>query len=275
MSLLLAVEPEIEKAAMAARARLGGRTPKIGLILGSGLGELAAAVEDAVAIPYDDLPGFPRLSVAGHAGRMIVGRFGRHDVAVLQGRQHLYESDRADSMAVPVGVLARLGCSTLVLTNAAGSLLPEVGPGGVMMIADHINLTGRNPLARALGDGRFVDMVDAYDPALRARFQALAKARGIDLAEGVYMWFTGPSFETPAEIRAARTLGADAVGMSTVPETILARALGMKVAAFSLITNLAAGMGGSHLSHARTLARAATGAAKLKDLLVAFMEDPA
>jgi purine-nucleoside phosphorylase len=274
MSLVLSLDAEIGKAFAAAQARLGGRKPEIGLVLGSGLGELATVVEDAASVFYDDLPGFPRLSVAGHAGRLVVGRFGRRNVAVLQGRQHLYESNRADSMAVPLGMLARLGCSTLILTNAAGSLLPDVGPGGVMMISDHINLTGRNPLAQALGDGRFVDMTEAYDPALRTRFRALAKARGLDLAEGVYMWFTGPSFETPAEIRAARTLGADAVGMSTVPETILARALGMKVAAFSLITNLAAGMGGSHLSHARTLARAATGAAKLKDLLTAFMEDP-
>lgn len=275
MSLMLAADADIAAAAAAVRARLGGLTPEIGLILGSGLGELASAVEDGVAVPYDDLPGFPRLSVAGHAGRLVVGRFGRRTVAMLQGRQHLYESDHADSMAVPVGTLARLGCSILILTNAAGSLLPDVGPGGVMMLSDHINLTGRNPLVRAVGDGRFVDMTNAYDPALRAKFRDLATARGIALAEGVYMWFVGPSFETPAEIRAAKSLGADAVGMSTVPEAILARALGMKVAAFSLITNLAAGMGGSHLSHARTLARAATGAARLKDLLTAFMEDPA
>ena len=275
MSLLLAADADIAAATAAARTRLGGFTSEIGLILGSGLGELTAVLDEAVAIPYDDLPGFPRLSVAGHAGRLVAGRFGRRSVAVLQGRQHAYESDRADSMAVPVGVLARLGCTTLILTNAAGSLLPEVGPGGVMMLSDHINLTGRGPLARALGDGRFVDMVDAYDPALRARFRDLAAARRIDLAEGVYMWFVGPSFETPAEIRAAKILGADVVGMSTVPETILARALGMKVVAFSLITNLGAGMGGSHLSHARTLARAAGGAAKLRDLLMAFMEEPA
>ncbi|MGE4528186.1 MAG: purine-nucleoside phosphorylase [Rhodospirillaceae bacterium] len=274
-NLLLAADAEIEAAAAAARARLGGLTPEIGMILGSGLGELASALSDAVTVPYDALPGFPHLSVAGHAGRLVAGRMGRHAVAMLQGRTHAYETNTADAMAVPVGVLARLGCTTLIVTNAAGSLLPEVGPGGVMMISDHINLTGRSPLAGAVGDGRFVDMVDAYDPKLRARFRAIAAARGVPLSEGVYMWFVGPAFETPAEIRAAKVLGADAVGMSTVPEVVIARALGMKVAGFSLITNLAAGMGGAHLSHARTLARAADGAAKLKGLLQAFMEDEA
>ncbi|MBN2752514.1 MAG: purine-nucleoside phosphorylase [Rhodospirillaceae bacterium] len=275
MSLLLRVDAEIEQATNVVLARLGGLRPDVGLILGSGLGEMVSALTDAVVLPYDNLPGFPKLSVAGHAGRLVIGRMGCHVVAMLQGRLHAYEADRGDAMAVPVGVLARLGCSILIVTNAAGSLLPEVKPGDVMMVSDHINLTARNPLIGAVGDGRFVDMVDAYDPDLRRRFCDLAVTCGMPLAEGVYMWFAGPSFETPAEIRAAKVLGADAVGMSTVPEVVLARALGMKVAAFSLITNQAAGMGSAHLSHARTLARAVGGAAKLKTLLMLFMENEA
>lgn len=275
MTIRLTADGDAVLATAALRGRLGGFAPEIGVICGSGLSDLASALVEPLSVAYDNVPGFPRLSVAGHAGRVAVGRLGGRRVAMLQGRTHAYESGEADGMAVPVATLALLGCKTLIVTNAAGSLRPEVGPGSVAMIADHINLTGLNPLIGATGDGRFVDMVDAYDPALRERFRALAAARGMALAEGVYMWFPGPSFETPAEIRAAKALGADFVGMSTVPETILARALGMRVAAFSLVTNLAAGMGGSHLSHARTLARAATGAAALRELLVAFMEEPA
>ncbi|SBV96610.1 Purine nucleoside phosphorylase 2 [uncultured Alphaproteobacteria bacterium] len=275
MTIRLVSDGDAVLAAAALKGKFGGIAPEIGVICGSGLAELATALGDRVEVPYESVPGFPRLSVAGHAARVAAGTLGRRRVAMLQGRVHSYETGDADGMAVPLATLALLGCKTLIVTNAAGSLRPEAGPGAVGMIVDHINLTGLNPLTGATGDGRFVDMVDAYDPGLRERFRAIAVAKGMALAEGVYMWFPGPSFETPAEIRAAKLLGADFVGMSTVPEVILARALGMRVAAFSLVTNLAAGMGGSHLSHARTLARAATGAAALRDLLVAFMEEPA
>lgn len=273
MTLRLAAEDRIATAAVEVRARLGGFAPDTAMILGSGLGGLADALADAVAIPYDAVPGLPRPSVAGHAGRLVAGRLGRRRVLALQGRVHAYESGDASGMAVALGLVARLGCRDLILTNAAGSLRAEVGPGSVAMIADHINLNPLNPLVGASGDGRFVDMVDAYDPGLRARFHAIAAHKRLPLAEGVYMWFLGPSFETPAEIRAARALGADLVGMSTVPEVILARALGLKVAAFSLVTNLAAGMGGAELSHAHTLAHAASGAAVLRDILTTFMEE--
>lgn len=275
MTVRLRADAAIETAAAELRARLGDFQPEYGLILGSGLAELGKAVADPIVIPYDAIPGFPRLSVGGHMARIVAGRMGNRRVLMLQGRVHGYETGAADGMVVPVGALARVGCSRLIVTNAAGSLREEAGPGAVVMLSDHINLNGINPLFGAFGDGRFVDMVDAYDPELRARFAAVAAAKGIPLPEGVYMWFVGPSFETPAEIRAARALGADLVGMSTVPEVIVARALGLKVAAFSLITNLAAGMGGSHLSHARTLARAAGGAAALRDILIAFMEEAA
>lgn len=275
MTIRLKADAQIEAAAAKLRERLGGFHPEFGMILGSGLSDLANAVEDPIVVPYDAIPGFPRLSVGGHMARIVAGRIGRRRVLMLQGRVHAYETGEADGMVVPVGALARIGCANLVVTNAAGSLREEAGPGAVVMLSDHINLTGRNPLVGTVGDARFVDMVDAYDPAMRAKFAAVAAAKGIPLLEGVYMWFVGPSFETPAEIRAARALGADFVGMSTVPEVIVARALGLKVAAFSLITNLAAGMGGSHLSHARTLARAAAGAAALREILTAFLEDAA
>lgn len=247
-----------------------GRTPKIGLVLGSGLGDFAARVEEAQAIPYMDLPGFPRSGVSGHAGELVLGRIAGAEVAVLSGRAHFYEHGNPREMAVPIATLAALGCETLILTNAAGSLRPEVGPGTPMLITDHIAF-GPNPLVGVEGDARFVSMVDAYDPILRDLARTAAAAAGIELAEGVYMWFSGPSFETPAEIRMARTLGADAVGMSTVPEVILARHAGLRVLGLSLVTNLGAGMTGRPLSHAETKSEAAAGGARLGDLLVAVL----
>jgi purine-nucleoside phosphorylase len=274
-SLRLKDHAIISEVADKIRAELGEFRPEVGMILGSGLGEIATLVTDPIQFPYSELSGFPRLTVEGHAGRLVLGHLGQKRVAILQGRVHGYESERCDGMAVPVGVLAELGCLDLIVTNSAGSLREDVTPGHVMMITDHINLTGANPLNGASGNGRFVDMTNAYAPELRERFQDVAKSEGLDLAEGVYMWFIGPTFETPAEVRAAKILGADAVGMSTVPEVMLARALGLRVVAFSLITNLAAGLGTEYLSHARTLARAANGAINLKKLLLAYMEDGA
>jgi len=253
--------------------RAGGLRPRVGIVLGSGLGPFADDVADAAVVPYGDLEGFPTPGVGGHAGRLLVGSVSGTPVAVLHGRAHLYESGRADAMAAPVRTLAALGCEALVLTNAAGSLREEAGPGSVMAITDHIGLTGVSPLFGAPGDDRFVNMVDAYDPDLRARLHDAAARIGLALHDGVYAWFCGPHFETPAEIRAARVLGADAVGMSTAPECILGRHAGLRVAALSMITNLAAGMGGAALSHAQTLTVAATAAADVRRLLEAFLED--
>ena len=254
------------------RRRAGAAAPRLGLVLGSGLGPVAEAVSEAVAIAYDEIPGFPRPSVEGHGGRLVLGRLGGLPVAVLQGRAHYYESGRADAMRTPLAALAGLGCEMLLLTNAAGSLRRSVGPGCLMLIADHINFGGANPLIGVTDGSQFVDMSAAYDPALRRDLLEAAAGLDMTLPTGTYMWFSGPSFETPAEIRAAGLLGADAVGMSTVPEAILARHAGLRVAAVSVITNLAAGMGEAVLSHETTMAVAAQGAETLRRLVVAFCE---
>jgi purine nucleotide phosphorylase len=254
--------------------RAPGFRPRVAVVLGSGLGAFAEDVRGVATIPYGDLPDFPQPRVASHAGRLVLGHVGATPVAVLQGRAHYYERGRADEMKGAIAALAELGCETLLLTNAAGSLRADLPPGSVMAISDHINFTGVNPLFGEGDDRRFVDMVDAYDPGLRKKLKAAGEANGITLHEGVYVWFSGPSFETPAEIRAARILGADAVGMSTVPETILARHAGLKVVALSLITNYAAGMSDEKLSHAHTLALATEAADVVRRLLRAFLEAP-
>lgn len=241
-------------------------------VLGTGLSELAAEMSEAVAISYADLPGFPRPTVSGHAGRLVVGRRQGRRVAFLQGRGHYYENGDPRAMAGAIETLAALGCGALVLTAACGSLRADLGPGALMLVADHINLNGRNPLIGVHSDDRFVNMVDAYDPGLRAQMQAAARRLGLPLPEGVYMWFSGPSFETPAEVRMAGLLGADAVGMSVVPEVILARRLGLRVGAVSLITNHAAGYAGGAPTHDQTKAIAATGAKALASLIDAFLE---
>jgi xanthosine phosphorylase len=252
----------------------GPEPPRIGVVLGSGLGSVADAVQDAAAVGYDELPGFPRPGVAGHAGRAVLGRLAGVPVAVLQGRAHLYEGGDPEALRTPVRALRAAGADTLILTNAAGSLRADLGPGSLMAIADHINLTGSNPLVGPNDDAlgpRFPSLRDAYDPALRATLHATAGELGIPLGEGVYLAVSGPSFETPAEIRAFRTLGADAVGMSTVHETILARHAGLRVAAVSTITNLAEGMSAEPLSHEQTLRDAERAAGSLARLLEAFV----
>jgi purine-nucleoside phosphorylase len=236
------------------------------MVLGSGLGGLAGAVEDAVRIPYADLPGFPASGVSGHAGEVVVGWLGGARVACLAGRAHYYEHGDPRAMRGAIEALARLEVEALFLSNAAGSTRPAMGPGALMLIADHLNWSGLNPLIGEGGDGRFVDLSEAYDTELRARLKALEP----DLHEGVYAWFSGPSFETPAEIRAAATLGADAVGMSTVPETILARYFGLRVAGVSVITNLAAGLAPEALSHAQTKREADRAAARFERLATRF-----
>jgi xanthosine phosphorylase len=264
-----------EAAAAAIAARAPGFTPRLGLILGSGLGGLADAAEDAVQIEYADLPGFPAPGVAGHGGRLVLGTLGGLPVAILQGRKHVYEGGDPGAMRAPVRALQRCGALALLATNAAGSLRPQSPPGSLMAIADHINMLGVNPLTGPNDDEvgpRFPNMAEAYDPALRGLLRRCADGLGIGLPEGVYLAAHGPSFETPAEIRAFRTLGADAVGMSTVPEVILARHCGLRVAAVSAITNLAEGMGGEALSHEQTLKYAAAAAGDLARLVASFCE---
>src|SRR5918992_5719363 len=250
--------------------------PRLGIVLGSGLGAVADALEDAVTIPYGDLPGFPEPGTAGHAGTLSLGTLAGLPVACLQGRRHVYEGGDPGAMRAPVRALRLAGAEALFVTNAAGSLRAEVGPGSLMAITDHINMLGVNPLTgpndHAVGP-RFPSLRDAYDPELRRRLHEVAAELGIALAEGVYLATAGPSFETPAEIRAFRTLGADAVGMSTVPEVILARHAGLRVAAVSAITNLAEGMGGEQLSHEQTLRHAEVAAQDLTRLIVRFAEE--
>ena len=255
-------------------ARLSLGSPRVGVVLGSGLGAVADAVEDPVVVGYEELPGFPRPTVSGHAGRAVLGTIGGVPVAVLQGRAHLYEGGDPEALRAPVRALRAAGAETLILTNAAGSLHPSVGPGSLMAIVDHINMQGANVLMGPNDDAfgpRFPSLRDAYDPELLDGLRESAGDLGIELAEGVYLAVTGPSFETPAEIRAYRVLGADAVGMSTVQETILARHSGMRVAAVSVITNLAEGMSDEPLSHEQTLRAAQAGAGDLTRLLLDFI----
>jgi purine-nucleoside phosphorylase len=250
--------------------RAGAAPVAVGLVLGSGLGHLTEAV-DGVAIDYADLPGFPHAGVSGHQPRLVVGELEGTPVAVLGGRAHYYESGDAAVMRRPLEVLRALGAGTLILTNAAGSFRADIPPGELMLIADHINFSGRNPLIGEPTDARFVNLTDAYDPGLRRALAAAAAAEGVALKEGVYAWYSGPSFETPAEIRALKILGADAVGMSTVPEVILARFLGMRVAAISAVTNMAAGHSDEAISHDHTKAMAPLGAQKLERVLRRYL----
>ena len=238
-----------------------------GLVLGTGLGPVAELIENPVIVPYAQLPGFPNGQVSGHSARVVAGRSGKSRVFAMQGRAHYYEHGDAAIMRTPVETMAALGIKNLILTNAAGSLLEDVPPGALALIGDHINLSGVNPLIGLTDDSRFVPMVDAYDPDMRQALRAAAAKAGIPLPEGIYHWFPGPSFETPAEIRMLRILGADAVGMSTVIEAIQARALGLDVVAFSCITNLAAGLNPNEIGHDEVLSTAATAAQSFSRLL--------
>jgi purine-nucleoside phosphorylase len=230
-----------DPAAAARAARATGERPDVGLILGSGLGELAERIEAAARTPYPDMPGMPRPGVLGHAGELVVGRLGDRTVAALRGRVHLYEGHDAATVAFPVRVLHELGCRTLIVTNAAGGLNRAFAVGDLMAIDDHIffpGLAGMSPLVGAPGE-RFVSMVDAYDPALVEVALACGARIGVDLRRGVYAMVAGPSFETPAELRMLTIVGADAVVMSTAPEVVVARQLGMRVLGLSCITNMA------------------------------------
>jgi xanthosine phosphorylase len=251
-----------------------GEAPRIGIVLGSGLGQVAEAVEGATAIPYSDLPGFPEPTVEGHAGQVVAGRIGGVPVLALQGRAHLYEGGDLDLIRVPVRALRAAGAEILLLTNAAGSLRIDLGPGSLMLIEDHINLTGTNVLVGPNDDElgpRFPSLRDAYDPELRAQMRVAARDLDVELLEGVYLAVSGPSFETPAEIRAFHTLGADAVGMSTVHETTVARHCGLRVVAVSAIVNYAEGMSDDPVSHEQTLRDGARAAADLAPLITRFV----
>jgi purine-nucleoside phosphorylase len=254
------------------RSRAPLARPRIAVLLGSGWGGFTQRLEVALRIAYADLPGFPPAGVAGHAGELWLGRLGAAEVAVLAGRKHTYETGAADAMKGALQTLQALGCRTLVQTNAAGSLDTAMPAGSLMLVADHLNLPQRSPLVGEAGNQRFVGMADAYDPGLRAIARRAADAIGQTLHEGVYAWVLGPQFETPAEIRMLRTLGADAVGMSTVPETILARWLGLQVLAISLVTNLAAGLSDESLSHAHTLGQAQAAGERAGALLAAVVQ---
>jgi purine-nucleoside phosphorylase len=268
-----ALDDMVERSAATLRA--GGRRPKIAVLLGSGWGPLADRVADPLVIPYAQLPAFPAPGVEGHAGRVVLGRIGAHEVAVLAGRKHAYETGDASAMKGAIRTLAASGIELLVQTNAAGSLDAAMRPGELMLIADHLNLAQTSPLFGEPGTQRFVDLRDAYDPALRAQARAAAQRAGATLHEGVYAWIIGPQFETPAEIRMLQQLGAQAVGMSTVPETILARRFGLRVLALSMFTNMGCGLEAGALSHAHTLATAqAAGqqAVALLEAIVAALE---
>jgi len=261
------------KAAAAVRMRAATQQPKVGIILGSGLGGLSKSIVDAVRIPFAEIPGFPEATVAGHEGAVIVGSLSGREIVALSGRFHVYEGHPAALAAFPVRVFHALGARDLFVSNAAGGISPKLAVGDLMMISDHLNLMGTNPLVGEApkGEIRFPDMTDAYNPGLRRVLRTTAESLGITLREGVYAGVLGPSYETPSEVKMLRLLGADAVGMSTVPEVIVARALGMRVVGVSCITNAAAGVTGAALSHAEVLETTKRVSAAFESLVTEFL----
>ncbi|HEX4633362.1 MAG TPA: purine-nucleoside phosphorylase [Gemmatimonadales bacterium] len=249
--------------------RIAPRKPKVAIVLGSGLGFLADRVEGAVRVPYADIPGFPEPGVAGHKGELVAGNLGGVPVLVQAGRFHLYEGHDAVTAGLPVRVFSRLGITTLVVTNASGGIRAGFGAGTLMLLSDHLNLMFRNPLIGPVieGEERFPDLTEAYDAKLRKLAKETAARLKVPLEEGVYAALLGPSYETPAEVRMLRNLGADAVGMSTVPEVVVARARGMRCLGFSIVTNPAAGLSGETLSHEEVLAVGLRAGTKLGDLV--------
>ena len=268
---MMEFESQVEASVALLRAR-GVAGVDTAVVLGTGLGPFADGARDAIAIPYAELPGFPAGEVSGHAKRLVVGEVAGRRVALLQGRAHYYERGDARAMAGALETLARIGVKRLVLTNAAGSCHADWPPGSLVVLRDHINFAGVNPLVGLASDDRFVPMTDAYDAPMRAALLRACAAAGAAPREGTYMWFSGPSFETPAEIVMASRLGADVVGMSTVPEVILARRLRLRVAALSLITNLAAGIEAANPSHGETKEVAMAAGGLVKRVLTAFLE---
>lgn len=261
------------EAAVRARTHL---VPEVAIVLGSGLGGLADALHDAVAIPFEELPGWPVATAPGHVGRLLLGVLAGRPVAMLQGRFHLYEGNAPGLVVQPVLLFQRLGAKVLVLTNAAGGLDPAFGPGTLMVIRDHLNLTGQNPLIGANADSmgeRFTDMTEAWSPRLRGLLHAAGAAEGVDLAEGVYVGLVGPNYETPAEVRLFAAQGGHAVGMSTVMECIAARWAGLEVCGVSLITNAGAGYTGEPLTHEEVLAAGAEAGPRLARVIRRFVAD--
>jgi len=267
-------EPDAARAAEALATRLRGLQARVGVVLGSGLGGLADRFEDAVRVPYGDLPGWPATGVEGHSGRVVAGRLSGIPVLGLAGRAHLYEGHAPEVVALPVRVLARLGVRVLFLSNAAGSVSPRLDPGELMLIADHLNLMGRSVLAGPAREGetRWTDLAGCWDPELRRVVRETARAAAVPLREGVYAGMLGPSYETPAEVDMLRRLGADAVGMSTVPEAITARALGIRCVGVSCLTNRAAGMGAEPLRHEEVLETGRRVAATFERLVLESLE---
>ncbi len=266
-------------AAMTAAAYIRDRVgaawsdPVAGIVLGSGLGGLADRLEQAVRIPFSEVPGFPTATVAGHAGQLLYGLLAGRPVVMLAGRFHMYEGHDAPLAAFPVRVLHALGAATYIASNAAGGVRRTFVPGDLMLIADHINLMFRNPLIGPTesGDERFPDMSDPYDPALRALMREAAAAVNVPLQDGVYCGLLGPTYETPAEVRMLERLGADAVGMSTVPEVIMARAIGMRAVAVSCITNKAAGLSVEKLNHQEVMDAGKAVAGRFEALIIEFV----
>jgi purine-nucleoside phosphorylase len=265
---------DIQAAAATIRDRLGKRRPRVAVVLGSGLGFFTRRIQDAVTIPYREIPGFPEPTVIGHGGELVAGRLAGKEVIAQSGRFHLYEGHEAAVTALPVRTFAELGIETVLLTNAAGGIRRSFAQGSVMLIADHINLAFRNPLIGRLlpGEERFPDMSDPYDPALRTLAREVARDQRILLNEGVYVQLLGPSYETPAEIRMLERLGADAVGMSTVVEVIAARARGLRCLGFSVITNAAAGILPQKLHHVEVMETANRVTGELGALIEGIIE---
>ncbi|HEY8636735.1 MAG TPA: purine-nucleoside phosphorylase [Candidatus Limnocylindrales bacterium] len=261
------------EAAVRARTTI---VPEVGIVLGSGLGELADDLVDPVAIPFAELPGWPAATAPGHAGRLLLGELGGRATVMLQGRFHLYEGNDPGLVIQPVLLFKRLGARLVILTNAAGGLDPAFGPGTLMVMRDHINLTGRSPLIGPNADDlgpRFPDLTDAWSPRLRAGLHAAAAAEGIDFAEGIYVGLTGPTYETPAEVRMLASLGGHAVGMSTVLECIAARWVGLEVCGVSLVTNSGAGYSGEPLTHEEVLAAGRIAGPRLAKVIRRFVAD--
>jgi purine-nucleoside phosphorylase len=261
------------EAAVRARSDL---VPELGIVLGSGLGGLAAELDEAVAIPFSDLRGWPPATAPGHEGRLLLGRLEGRSVALLQGRFHLYEGNDAGLVIQPVLLFRRLGARVVLLTNAAGGLDPSFQPGTLMLVTDHVNLTGRNPLLGPNADSigpRFPDLTDAWSPRLRAQLATAAAAEAVPVAEGIYIGLTGPSYETPAEVRLYAGLGGHAIGMSTVLECIAARWAGLEVCGISLVTNAGAGYSGEPLTHAEVLEAGRVAGPRMIRLVRRFVRD--
>ena len=266
-------EKDIQNSSQILKGKIGEFTPKVAIILGSGLSRFSDEIDQRQTIQYSDLVGFPEPVVGGHRGELVFGSVDTTPLVILRGRSHFYEHADVHNMCVPVGVLKEIGCELLLLTNAAGSMDPDSPPGSLMLLVDTINMTGVSPLFGVIGDQRFVNMTNALDPEINLLIESEAVKAKIPLRRGVYAWMTGPQFETPAEIKMLMTLGANCVGMSTVPEIILARYFGLKVVALSIVTNQAAGLSDEILSHTHTFEQAALAGLRMTKLLKNFLKN--